>query len=122
MVQKKKTPASAKPTAGKPAAKKNVAAAVKKAALKARAATQKAKPKAEPRPKVEKAARASASANAPAYQAPVDSRSRPTGLHDLAPAAGATHSRKRVGRGPGSGHGKTAGRGNKGQKSRTGYR
>src|SRR5262249_21946969 len=42
------------------------------------------------------------------------------GLHDLRPASGATHSRKRVGRGPGSGHGKTAGRGSKGQKSRSG--
>jgi large subunit ribosomal protein L15 len=49
---------------------------------------------------------------------------RPTGLgvHSLGPASGATHYRKRVGRGPGSGHGKTAGRGNKGQKSRSGYR
>jgi large subunit ribosomal protein L15 len=46
----------------------------------------------------------------------------PTGVHDLRPNAGATHYPKRVGRGPGSGHGKTAGRGNKGQKSRTGYR
>jgi large subunit ribosomal protein L15 len=46
----------------------------------------------------------------------------PMGLHELAPARGATRSRKRVGRGPGSGHGKTAGRGNKGQKSRSGYR
>ena len=44
------------------------------------------------------------------------------GLHQLSPARGATRSRKRVGRGPGSGHGKTAGRGNKGQKSRSGYR
>jgi large subunit ribosomal protein L15 len=44
------------------------------------------------------------------------------GIHSLAPAHGSTHYRKRVGRGPGSGHGKTAGRGNKGQKSRTGYR
>lgn len=44
------------------------------------------------------------------------------GLHNLLPVPGATHSRKRVGRGPGSGHGKTAGRGNKGQKSRAGYR
>src|SRR5215471_21753745 len=44
-----------------------------------------------------------------------------TGVHDLRPNPGATHSRKRVGRGPGSGHGKTAGRGNKGQKSRAGY-
>ena len=44
------------------------------------------------------------------------------GVHDLAPAPGSTHYRKRVGRGPGSGHGKTAGRGSKGQKSRSGYR
>src|SRR5258706_7701964 len=43
------------------------------------------------------------------------------GIHDLRPSPGATHSRKRVGRGPGSGHGKTAGRGSKGQKSRSGY-
>src|SRR6185369_7104154 len=45
-----------------------------------------------------------------------------TGLHELRPNPGATHYRKRVGRGPGSGHGKTAGRGNKGQRSRSGYR
>jgi large subunit ribosomal protein L15 len=43
-------------------------------------------------------------------------------LHDLSPAAGSTQRRKRVGRGPGSGLGKTAGRGHKGQKSRSGYR
>lgn len=42
-------------------------------------------------------------------------------LHDIGPAPGATSSRKRVGRGPGSGLGKTAGRGEKGQKSRSGY-
>jgi len=42
-------------------------------------------------------------------------------LHDLSPAKGSKHSKKRVGRGPGSGIGKTAGRGEKGQKSRTGY-
>jgi large subunit ribosomal protein L15 len=47
---------------------------------------------------------------------------RPLGLQDLRPAFGATRDRKRVGRGPGSGHGKTAGRGEKGQKSRSGYR
>ena len=41
-------------------------------------------------------------------------------LHDLHPAPGATKKRKRVGRGPGSGNGKTAGRGHKGQKSRSG--
>ena len=43
-------------------------------------------------------------------------------MHDLAPASGATHYKKRVGRGPGSGHGKTSGRGHKGQGSRSGYR
>jgi len=42
-------------------------------------------------------------------------------LHELSPARGSKHARKRVGRGPGSGLGKTAGRGEKGQKSRTGY-
>ncbi len=41
-------------------------------------------------------------------------------LCDLKPAAGSTHSRKRVGRGPGSGLGKTAGRGMNGQNSRSG--
>ncbi|MDD5807328.1 MAG: 50S ribosomal protein L15 [Eggerthellales bacterium] len=41
-------------------------------------------------------------------------------LKDLTPAAGSTHSRKRVGRGNGSGYGKTAGRGMNGQKSRAG--
>jgi len=43
-------------------------------------------------------------------------------LNSLKPACGATHSSKRKGRGQGSGLGKTAGRGNKGQKSRTGYK
>ena len=41
-------------------------------------------------------------------------------LNDLKPAAGSRHARKRVGRGIGSGLGKTAGRGHKGQKSRAG--
>lgn len=41
-------------------------------------------------------------------------------LHELAPAAGSRKSRNRVGRGLGSGNGKTAGRGMKGQKSRSG--
>jgi large subunit ribosomal protein L15 len=41
-------------------------------------------------------------------------------LSDLAPAPGATRARKRLGRGPGSGHGKTAGRGHKGRGSRAG--
>ena len=42
-------------------------------------------------------------------------------LHDIGPAPGAKKARKRVGRGPGSGWGKTCGRGEKGQKSRRGY-
>lgn len=42
-------------------------------------------------------------------------------LHDLSPAKGSKKAKKRVGRGPGSGLGKTAGRGSKGQKSRSGY-
>jgi len=42
-------------------------------------------------------------------------------LHNLKPAAGSTHKAKRVGRGQGSGTGKTAARGQKGAKSRTGY-
>jgi large subunit ribosomal protein L15 len=41
-------------------------------------------------------------------------------LNTLAPAEGAKHAKKRVGRGIGSGLGKTAGRGHKGQKSRSG--
>lgn len=43
-------------------------------------------------------------------------------LHNLQPAPGSTRNRKRVGRGQGSGNGKTAGRGNKGQKARSGYK
>jgi large subunit ribosomal protein L15 len=42
-------------------------------------------------------------------------------LSELHPPAGQKHKRKRVGRGPGSGLGKTSGRGEKGQKSRSGY-
>jgi large subunit ribosomal protein L15 len=41
-------------------------------------------------------------------------------LSRLHPAPGSTRPRKRVGRGPGSGNGKTAGRGHKGRKSRSG--
>lgn len=43
------------------------------------------------------------------------------GLHNLGPRKGATQARKRVGRGPGSGLGKTSGKGHKGQNSRSGY-
>ena len=43
-------------------------------------------------------------------------------LNNLRPPKGAKHAKKRVGRGPGSGHGKTASRGEKGAKSRSGFR
>jgi len=46
--------------------------------------------------------------------------SEPITLSNLSPAPGSTKTRKRVGRGNGSGNGKTAGRGQKGQKSRSG--
>ncbi len=41
-------------------------------------------------------------------------------LHELKPAEGSTHAPKRLGRGVGSGHGKTSGKGHKGQNSRAG--
>lgn len=41
-------------------------------------------------------------------------------LHELSPIAGSTKERKRIGRGAGSGQGKTAGKGHKGQKARAG--
>lgn len=41
-------------------------------------------------------------------------------IHELKPPKGARSKRKRVGRGPGSGHGQTSGRGDKGQKARAG--
>jgi large subunit ribosomal protein L15 len=101
---KKKQAAPAK-KAAKPAAK--AAAKAPKTAAKAEAPAAAARtPKA---PRVRKAAL-------------TPSRLPATGVHDLAPSPGATHYRKRVGRGPGIGHGKTAGRGYKGQRSRTGYR
>ena len=43
------------------------------------------------------------------------------GLHNLSPATGSHRERKRLGRGPGSGTGKTAGKGHKGSKARAGH-
>jgi len=43
------------------------------------------------------------------------------GIHNIGTPKGANKNKKRVGRGPGSGHGKTSTRGHKGQKSRSGY-
>ena len=43
-------------------------------------------------------------------------------LHNLTPAEGSTHSRRRIGRGTGSGLGGTSTRGHKGAKARSGYK
>lgn len=43
------------------------------------------------------------------------------GLHNLSPAPGSHRNRKRLGRGPGSGQGKTAGKGHKGSMARAGH-
>ena len=43
------------------------------------------------------------------------------GLHNLKPAPGSHRDRKRIGRGPGSGHGKTSGKGHKGSMARAGH-
>jgi large subunit ribosomal protein L15 len=48
-------------------------------------------------------------------------RSQKLGLHNLAPAPGSHRDRKRLGRGPGSGTGKTSGKGHKGIKARAGH-
>jgi large subunit ribosomal protein L15 len=109
MVDKKKTTKKAAPAAKKPAPK---------ARPKSPAKPAKAAASAEAVPKPPAAARPPR----PQKKAAAPTRPPATGVHDLAPAVGSTHYRKRVGRGPGSGHGKTAGRGYKGQKSRTGYR
>ena len=114
MVDKKKTP-KAPSSAPRKSAAKPAKAPAKKTRSKAAAASPAAPAPASAPKRPARPPRAKKAAEAP-------SRPAATGLHQLAPAAGATHYRKRVGRGPGSGHGKTAGRGYKGQKSRTGYR
>jgi len=117
MVDKKKTkkgPAGAK--ASRPPVKKKPRATAKPAKAAREATRVPEKAAAERRPKAPKAARPSQPKPQVAASGPA-----PLGIHDLRPAFGATHSKKRVGRGPGSGHGKTAGRGSKGQKSRSGY-
>src|SRR5512143_4237430 len=51
----------------------------------------------------------------------VEAPSEKLGLHNLVPAPGSTKERKRLGRGPGSGTGKTSGKGHKGIKARAGH-
>ena len=95
-------PAAKKPAAKKPAASK---AASKPAAKKPAASKPAAKPAAK-----KPAAKAEASG----------AENERFGLHSLSPAPGSRRPRKRVGRGEGSGFGKTAGRGQKGYGSRSG--
>jgi large subunit ribosomal protein L15 len=102
-------PAAKKPAAKKPAASK---AAAKPAAKKPAASKAAAKPAAR-KPAASKPA---AKAQAPAASA----ENERFGLHSLSPAPGSRKPRKRVGRGEGSGFGKTAGRGQKGYGSRSG--
>jgi large subunit ribosomal protein L15 len=110
---KKKSAAAGRGAADKSKGKPKVPA---KKAASPRPAGKAARPPARPRRERPVAAEGSESATALAPRMPA------AGVHDLRPSPGATHSKKRLGRGPGSGHGKTAGRGNKGQKSRSGYR
>jgi large subunit ribosomal protein L15 len=117
MVEKKKAKKGAAPSRSrKPAPKKPASAKAAKAVKRAKAARTQAA-EAAPAPAARRPRAPKKTAHVSAEAGP-----RPMGVHDLRPAFGATHYRKRVGRGPGSGHGKTAGRGSKGQKSRTGYR
>src|SRR6476646_6731999 len=57
---------------------------------------------------------------AQARKKPEEETEETIGLHNLQPAPGSRKDRKRVGRGHGSGHGKTSGRGHKGYNSRAG--
>jgi len=115
MVEKKKTP-------GKKAGTRPSKAPARKAAPRKVAKAPKARKAAAAPPPVAAAPPVRKKKPERAPKPAVPSGPRPLGLQDLRPAFGATRDRKRVGRGPGSGHGKTAGRGEKGQKSRTGYR
>ena len=72
-------------------------------------------PKAKPKPKARRAAKPAK----PRTKAPAESFAVIT-LSTLRPPRGSTHARTRVGRGPGSGIGKTSGRGQKGMKARAG--
>jgi len=90
----------------KPAAKKADTAGKKKSVAKGKTPAAK-------KPTARKTA--AAKAKKPAVRVPE------LELHNLCPPAGATKPKRRLGLGPGSGRGRTAGRGHKGQKSRSGY-
>ena len=68
----------------------------------------------------EKTAKKAPRASARGRAKPAAAANAPVTLSSLRPASGSTQARKRVGRGPGSGLGKTSGKGHKGHKARTG--
>jgi len=122
MVQKKSDKKSSAPSGAKERKGKGKGKAPARA--KAAAASRPARPakeKSRSRGAGARAGRTGEEVRTPAAAARAP-RAAAAGVHDLRPAPGATHARKRVGRGPGSGHGKTSGRGHKGQRSRSGYR
>ncbi len=119
------SPEPKKPAAKKPAAKKPAAAAKPAVAKKPAAAAKKpaaaAKPAAATKaPAKTEAAAKPAPAAAKKVAAEESSESERFGLHSLSPSPGSRKPRRRVGRGHGSGHGKTSGRGHKGYGSRSG--
>lgn len=103
-----KKPAARKPAAKKPAASKPAASAKKPAAKKPATASKPA------------AKKPAADAAKPAAEKAEPAVNERFGLHSLSPAPNSRKSRRRVGRGEGSGLGKTAGRGQKGYGSRSG--
>jgi large subunit ribosomal protein L15 len=70
--------------------------------------------------KTSKAKTSKAKASKAKAKKAVEEAIRPLRLHDLKPAKGSTRPKVRVGRGPGSGIGKTSGKGMKGEKARSG--
>jgi len=73
------------------------------------------------RPKATKAAKSDDTGAAGQATAGGGARGERLGLHNLTPAPGSHRNRKRLGRGPGSGTGKTSGKGTKGSKARAGH-
>ncbi len=115
---KKPAAAAKKPAA---AAKKPAAAAKKPAAAAKKPAAAAKKPAAAgPAAAAKKPAAAAKKPAAAAKPASSGDEAERFGLHNLSPSAGSRSPRRRVGRGHGSGHGKTSGRGHKGYGSRSG--
>ncbi len=114
---KKPAAAAKKPAA---AAKKPAAAAKKPAAAAKKPAAAAKKPAAAAKKPAAAAKKPAAAESAAAKPASSGDEAERFGLHNLSPSAGSRSPRRRVGRGHGSGHGKTSGRGHKGYGSRSG--